>query len=86
MSTADVNDRISTAMLHAIVGGEMRAHRYLTVRQDRAVWLSIIAIAGMILRGLMAAGCAYCRWQGGWPALSMPSWTTGGVWKLYCEN
>ncbi|MCD2499481.1 hypothetical protein [Microbacterium nymphoidis] len=86
MSTADVNDRISTAMLHAIVGGEMRVHRYLTVRQDRAVWLIIIAIAVIILMGLMAAWFAYCRWQGGWPALSMPSWTTGGVWKLYCEN
>ena len=73
MSTADVNDRISTAMLEAIVGGEMRVHRYLTVRQDRAVWLIIIAIAVVILMGLMAAWFA-------WRYRRAP--TTGERWRL----
>jgi hypothetical protein len=57
-----------------------------SIRTDRAVWLILIPIAAVIAMGLAAAWFIYCQSQGGWPALDMPSWTTGGTWKVYCAR
>jgi hypothetical protein len=54
------------------------------VRRDRAVWLILIPIAAVIAMGLFTAWFVYCQMQGGWPALDMPSWQSGGTWKVYC--
>ena len=62
------------------------AHSLLLVRRDSYVWLIIIAIAIVIALGLMTAWFVYCRNEGGWPALDMPSWTSGGTWKMYCAS
>jgi hypothetical protein len=48
------------------------------------VWLILIPIAAVIAMGLFTAWFVYCQMQGGWPALDMPSWQSGGTWKVYC--
>lgn len=55
-------------------------------RQDRFVWLIVVAVAVVIVLGLMAAWFIYCQSRGGWPALDMPGWSSGGTWKLYCAK
>ena len=81
----------ATAVLHngiagAMAAGEERVRRLLLVRRDSYVWLIIIAIAIVIALGLMTAWFVYCRNEGGWPARDMPSWTSGGTWKMYCAS
>lgn len=55
-------------------------------RQDRFVWLIVIAVAVVIVLGLVTAWFIYCQSRGGWPALDMPSWSSGGTWKVYCAK
>ena len=79
----------ATALLHnrvaeAVAAGEERIRGLLLVRRDSYAWLIVIAIAVVLAMGLMTAWFIYCRYQGGWPALDMPSWASGGTWKVYC--
>lgn len=57
-----------------------------TIRTDRPAWLVLIPIAMVIAMGLLTAWFIYCQTQGGWPALDMPSWNSGGTWKAYCRR
>lgn len=57
-----------------------------TARVDRVVFLIVIAIAIVIAMGFMAAFIYYCQTKGAWPALDMPSFSSGGTWKLYCRK
>ena len=57
-----------------------------SIRADRAAWLILIPIAVVVAMGLLTAWFIYCQTQGGWPALDMPSWTSGGTWKVYCTK
>ena len=56
------------------------------IRTDRPAWLILIPIAAVIAMGLLTAWFVYCQFQGGWPALDMPSWNSGGTWKVYCAR
>ena len=46
--------------------------------------LILIPIAVVIALGLAAAWFAYCQYRGLYPALDMPSFSSGGTWKVYC--
>ncbi|WP_294982206.1 hypothetical protein [uncultured Microbacterium sp.] len=81
-ATALLQNRVA----EAVAAGEERIRGLLVVRRDSYVWLIVIAIAIVIALGLMTAWFIYCRNQGGWPALDMPSWTSGGTWKVYCAS
>jgi hypothetical protein len=57
------------------------------LRHDRFVWLIVIAVAAVVALGLATAWFIYCQNSGGgWPALDMPSFQSGGTWKLYCRK
>ncbi len=56
------------------------------IRTDRPAWLILIPIAAVVAMGLLTAWFVYCQMQGAWPALDMPSWTSGGTWKVYCAR
>ncbi len=56
------------------------------VRVDRWVFLVVIAIAIVIVAGLAVAWWAACQGQGAYPAVDMPSFSTGGTWKVYCAK
>lgn len=86
MSLIDASVEVQTALLHGFAAADSRARRFLAVRQDRLVWLIVIAIAVVIALGLMTAWFIYCRSQGAWPALNMPSFSSGGTWKVYCAK
>jgi hypothetical protein len=56
-------------------------------RHNDVVWvLIVIPIAAVIFMGLIGAWFWYCQQRGMWPALDMPSWSSGGTWKLYCKR
>ncbi|WP_295127309.1 hypothetical protein [uncultured Leifsonia sp.] len=86
MSLVDTSVGVQTALLRGFAATDWRARHFLTVRQDRLVWLIVIAIAIVIALGLATAWFVYCQAQGGWPALDMPSFSAGGTWKLYCAK
>jgi hypothetical protein len=52
--------------------------------RDSWVWIVVIAIALVLAVGLMVAWWIVCQQQGGYPAVDMPSWQSGGTWKVYC--
>lgn len=60
--------------------------RAAVTRTDRFVWLIVIAVAVVIVLGLMTAWFIYCQQRGGWPAVDMPSFQSGGTWKVYCAK
>ncbi len=84
MSVVETTAVLQNRVVQAVMAGEERIRELLTVRRDSHVWLIVIAIAIVIAMGLMTAWFVYCRYQGGWPALDMPSWASGGTWKVYC--
>ncbi|WP_295013652.1 hypothetical protein [uncultured Microbacterium sp.] len=84
MSVIEATTALQYGIAGAMEAGEERIRRLLSVRRDSFVWIIVIAIAVVIALGLMAAWFIYCRNQGGWPALDMPSWSSGGTWKVYC--
>ncbi|MCA4134124.1 hypothetical protein [Arthrobacter sp. M4] len=53
---------------------------------DIAPLLIVIPIAVIIAFGFVAAWFWYCQQRGAWPAFDMPSWQSGGTWKLYCAR
>jgi len=56
-------------------------------REDRAaVVLIVVAVAVVLIMGLAAAWFMYCQARGMWPAVDMPSFSSGGTWKLYCSR
>lgn len=56
-------------------------------REDRAVVvLIVIAVAVVLVMGLVAAWFMYCQSRGMWPAMDMPSFSSGGTWKVYCKR
>jgi heme A synthase len=65
---------------------DSKADQLVASRQDRFVWIIVIAIAVVIALGLLTAWFVYCQSRGGWPALDMPSWSSGGTWKVYCAK
>lgn len=86
MSVMEATALLQNRVAEAVAAGEERIRGLLVVRRDSYVWLIVIAIAVVIALGLMAAWFIYCRNQGGWPALDMPSWSSGGTWKVYCAS
>ena len=86
MSVMEATALLQNRVAEAVAAGEERIRGLLVVRRDSYVWLIVIAIAIVIALGLMTAWFIYCRNQGGWPALDMPSWSTGGTWKVYCAS
>ncbi|MBN9156626.1 MULTISPECIES: hypothetical protein [unclassified Microbacterium] len=86
MSVMEATALLQNRVAEAVAAGEERIRGLLVVRRDSYVWLIVIAIAIVIALGLMTAWFIYCRNQGGWPALDMPSWTSGGTWKVYCAS
>jgi len=86
MSVMQATALLQNRVAEAVAAGEERIRGLLVVRRDSYVWLIVIAIAVVIALGLMTAWFIYCRNQGGWPALDMPSWSTGGTWKVYCAS
>lgn len=82
---------INTLTLHAyshssawLVTAPQRAQNM--VRVNKAVFIIAIAIAVVLALGLATAWFIYCRRQGAWPALDMPSFRNGGTWKVYCRR
>jgi len=86
MSLTTMTATVHNGLRGAIETGEENARRMLSVRQDRYVWLIVIAIAVIIALGLATAWFVYCQAQGGWPAMDQPSWVNGGTWKAYCRK
>ena len=86
MSVMEATALLQNRVAEAVAAGEERIRGLLVVRRDSYVWLIVIAIAIVIALGLMTAWFIYCRNQGGWPALDMPSWTSGGTWQVYCAS
>jgi hypothetical protein len=77
----------STLVLSAPVQMQQRATDVLTRRQNDVVWaLILIPIAVIFAMGLIAAWFWYCQSRGMWPAFDMPSWQSGGTFKLYCKR
>jgi hypothetical protein len=48
--------------------------------------LILIPIAVVLALGLLTAWFVYCRRHGMYPALDMPSFRSGGTWKVYCAR
>jgi hypothetical protein len=66
---------------------ETRSGLQNAARKNDIAWvLIVIPIAVVIALGLMTAWFIYCQNRGMWPALDMPSWSSGGTWKLYCKS
>jgi hypothetical protein len=78
--------KLSMLLLAAPVLMRQQAVDAIGRRQNDAVWfLVIIPIAAIIFMGFVAAWFWYCQQRGAWPAMDMPSWESGGTWKLYCR-
>lgn len=69
-----------------VVGGIDTARQRMALKQDRVVVLVIIAIALLIAAGLVTAWWITCQNKGMYPAMDMPSFSTGGTWKVYCRK
>ncbi|MCM6762578.1 hypothetical protein NB037_09140 [Rathayibacter sp. ZW T2_19] len=73
----------STGLARARGASEMRLS---TVRTDRWVQVVVIAVALVVVMGLLAAWWMVCQQRGMYPAMDMPSLQRGGTWKLYCRK
>lgn len=76
-------------MLSAALPGRLEAITLALAAKagvDRAVWIILIAIAIILAVGLAVAWWLACQAQGGYPALDMPGWSSGGTWKAYCAR
>lgn len=86
MTMIDSSVGVQAAHLSGVALSGWCVRHFQSVRQDRLVWLIVVAIAVVIALGLATAWFVYCQAQGGWPALDMPSFSAGGTWKLYCAK
>ncbi|MEX5305255.1 hypothetical protein RF644_05800 [Kocuria sp. CPCC 205258] len=80
-------NQLSVLLLTAPTLLRHRAEDVIDRRQNDVVWaLIVIPIAVVIALGLITAWFIYCQRRGMWPAMDMPSWSSGGTWKLYCKR
>lgn len=86
MSLTRAAESIQAGMWELGANVESQTSRVVALRHDRFVWIIVIAIAVVIALGLLTAWFVYCQSRGGWPALDMPSWSSGGTWKVYCAK
>jgi hypothetical protein len=78
---------LATTLLTAPALVQQTAGKMLNQRQNDVVWvLILIPIAAILFMGLIGAWFWYCQQRGMWPAMDMPSWQSGGTWKLYCRR
>ena len=78
---------LSTLMITAPALVQHRANELMMRRQNDVVWfLVLIPIAAIMAMGLIAAWFWYCQQRGAWPAFDMPSWSSGGTFKIYCKR
>lgn len=79
--------KMATMLLGAPALVQQTAEKMHNQRRNDVVWLLIaIPIAAILFMGLIAAWFWYCQQRGMWPAMDMPSWESGGTWKLYCHS
>jgi hypothetical protein len=93
MSTSALILRAQTRLFASVVlwvNALMARYHHARLSPVRAnhvpVVLIIIPIAVVIALGLLTAWFIYCQRRGLWPALDMPSWSSGGTWKVYCAR
>lgn len=80
-------NQLSVLLLTTPILLRHRAEDVFVRRQNDVVWaLIVIPIAVVIALGLITAWFIYCQRKGMWPAMDMPSWNSGGTWKLYCKR
>lgn len=78
---------LSTMVLTGPALLQHRASELVSRRENDVVWaLILIPIAVIFSVGLIAAWFWYCQARGMWPAFDMPSWQSGGTFKLYCKR
>jgi hypothetical protein len=77
---------VETQLWKTGVAIDPRVQSLLSIRQDRFIWLIAVAIAVVLVLGVMTAWFVYCQSNGGWPAVDMPNFQSGGTWKFYCAK
>ncbi|GAB2726539.1 hypothetical protein ACX801_07495 [Arthrobacter bambusae] len=77
--------KLSTLLLTAPALIPQQAADAMARRKNDVGFLIVIPIVAVIVMGFVAAWFWYCQQRGAWPAVDMPSWESGGTWKLYCR-
>ncbi len=78
--------KLLTLLFTAPVVIPQQAADAMSRRQNDVGFLIVIPIVAVIAMGFVAAWFWYCQQRGAWPAVDMPSWESGGTWKLYCRS
>jgi hypothetical protein len=85
MTTLVTKGAVAGAMLLSDLQERVATAATPSYRLDKWVVFVVVALALIVVFGVMTAWWITCRNMGLYPALDFPSFNTGGTFKAYCK-